>query len=304
MSLLEEILADVTNEAASIPNILRKARELGHKLGSDELQQWADSELSGYEDYDSIPGYRKREWRLQGNFQGPFGVFREGEEIPVSGVPENLRSITQNLVLYQGTAALEEMAKGDQEYRRPFPYEITTEIGKTVKMTQGMILTETYHSLPKYVIVETLDNVRSRLQKFILEIKEIDISPDEPSNAETHQQMVDALVVNIIHGNNNSVAVGGQVNQQVTNVHKGDIDSLIEKLREYEVPDEDLDDLKEAIEAEPAAISGNLGPRVSEWLGKMTTKAASGAWKTVVQNAPGLVMEAVKQFFNGQSAGG
>ena len=301
MSLIEEILADVTNEAVTTPNILRKATELGHKLGSDELQQWAESELMGYSDYASVPSYRKRSWPLEGTFQGPFGAIEEGKPIPMSGLSEDLRNLVQNLVLYQSAAALEEMAKDDQTYKRPFPYEITSEIGKTVRMSQGMLLTDTYHSVPKYVIVEALDTIKSRLQRFTLELKDNDINPDEPVQVEKQQQLVDGLVVNIIYGNNNSVAVGSQVNQQVSIVQKGDIDSLIEQLREYEVPEEDLEELRDAIKADPEATSRNLGPRVSKWLVDLTGKAASGAWNTVVKNAPGLVMEAVKQYSSGQS---
>ena len=304
MSLLEEILTDVTNEAVSIPSILRKATELGHKLGSYELQQWAESELMGYNDYHSVPSYRKRSWPLEGNFQGPFGAFVEGQAIPVSGLSVDLRNLVQNLVLYQSAAALEEMARDSQTYRRPFPYEITAEIGKTVKMSQGMLLTDTFHSIPKYVIVEALDNIKSRLQRFTLELKEKNINPDKPDREQAHQQLVDGLVVNIIYGNNNSVAVGSQVHQQVSIVHTGDIDSLIEQLREYEVPEEDLEELREAIKADPEATSGNLGPRVSRWLGDLTVKAASGAWTTVVKNAPGLVVEAVKGYFVTQGTAG
>ena len=38
-------------------------------------------------------------------------------------------------------------------------------------------------------------------------------------------------------------------------------------------------------------LTGNPGPRVSDWLGNIATKAASGAWKTVVKNPPGLVRD-------------
>ena len=118
------------------------------------------------------------------------------------------------------------------------------------------------------------------------------------TQAATDEDLVRGAVVNHIYGNNNTVAIGDQISQKVSLVQRGDINSLIEQLREYEVPSEDLEELRDAISAEPEVTSGNLGPRVSGWLGKMTTKALSGAWNTAVQNAPALATEAVKRYFD------
>ena len=132
-------------------------------------------------------------------------------------------------------------------------------------------------------------------------MKENNVNPDEPNSTVAAQDVVRGAVVNHIYGNNNTVAIGDQISQQVSLVQGGNIDSLIEQLREYEVPDEDLEELRSAIKAEPEAEPGNLGSRVSGWLGNMTMKAASGAWKTAIQNAPTLLMKTVEQYYSGKT---
>ena len=40
-----------------------------------------------------------------------------------------------------------------------------------------------------------------------------------------------------------------------------------------------------------------LGPRVSKWLGKMASKAASGAWSVALATAPELLTRAIASYY-------
>ena len=85
-------------------------------------------------------------------------------------------------------------------------------------------------------------------------------------------------------------------------VGKGDIEELIGKLSEQGVQEDDLADLREAVSLEPGiAPDGSLGQRVSDWIGKMASKALSGAWpigKSIgVGTASKLLSEAIMSYY-------
>ena len=301
MNLLDEIQQELTSPSATTANILRKARVLASQLRSVELQRWAKSELDGYGKNEELPTYRQMHLAAYGTVY-EFGGIRRNVPIPTMMLPAELQETLTNFPVRENVAALEEIIKSDKEnLRTRHPPELTEWLKKHFEPGSAEGLIETYQPVPKYLYSGILDSIKNRLLEFVLEMKENNVNPGEPNSTVAAQDVVRGAVVNHIYGNNNTVAIGDQISQQVSLVLRGDINSLIEQLREYEVPDEDLEELRSAISAEPETESGNLGSRVSGWLGSMTMKAASGAWKTAVQNAPTLLMKAVEKYYSGKT---
>lgn len=86
-------------------------------------------------------------------------------------------------------------------------------------------------------------------------------------------------------------------NLQMT-VTAGDFNSLAECLKAAGVENEDVDSLKQAIDADPKpASSDKLGANVSGWIGKMVTKAASGIWKIGAAAAAPLIVKAISAYY-------
>ena len=298
MNLLDEIQQDLTSPSATAANILRKARVLASQLRSVELQQWAKSELDGYGNNEELPAYRQMRLAAYGKIYG-WGGIRRNLPIPTTMLPAELHEMLTDFPVRENVAALEAIIESNGENLQfKHPPEWTELLKKHFEQTSVEGLSETYQPVPKYLYSGILDSIKNKLLEFVLEIKENNVNPDEPNPTATDQDLVRSAVVNHIYGNNNTLAIGNQISQQVSPVQRGDIDSLIEQLRGYEVPSEDLEELRDAISAEPELTTENLGPRVSGWLGKMTTKTLSGAWTTAVQNAPALATEAVKRYFD------
>ena len=302
MSLLNQIQDDLTSPSSNLSDILRRAKVLASKLKSSELRRWVKLESEGYENRDELPDYRQMRLGVQGTYKGPFGSGIDYAPIPLMNVPEDVKELVTKFELYDNVATLEEMLRKDNGdfhfYHLP---ELTTLIEYHIGKRPPMVLVQTFQIFPRYTLTGVVDNIKNRLLDFVLELQEQGINPDELNTTATAQNVVRGAVVNHIYGNNNTVAIGEQISQQVSLVQTGNIDSLIKQLREYEVPDEDLEELRSAITEEPQAESGSLGSRVSEWLGNMTMKAASGAWKTAIQNAPTLLMKAVEQYYSGKT---
>ena len=299
MSLLNQIQDDLTSPSSNLSDILRRAKVLASKLKSSELRAWVKLESEGYESSEDLPDYRQMYLGLLGTYKGPYGGGINNAPIPLMNLPDDVKEWATKFEIYDNVATLEEMLRQSKNsFQYYHPPELTKLIEHNIGRQPPLVLVETFKTVTRYTLTGVVDNIKNRLLDFVLELQEQGINPDEPNSTATDQDLVRGAVVNHIYGNNNTVAIGDQISQQISLVQRGDINSLIEQLRKYEVPSEDLEDLRDAISAEPEVTSGNLGPRVSGWLGKMTTKALSGAWTTAIQNAPVVATEAIKRYFD------
>ena len=101
----------------------------------------------------------------------------------------------------------------------------------------------------------------------------------------------------VIMGGTNTIAAGGSV-QVTLGVQTGDVTSLIKDLHQLGVTAEDTSDLEQALggDAKPTA-EDRFGPRVSAWLGKMVSKAASGTWKVGSSIASEVLSKALLKYY-------
>jgi hypothetical protein len=81
------------------------------------------------------------------------------------------------------------------------------------------------------------------------------------------------------------------------NIEQGNFESLRQFLIENNLGEEDILELEEAIKADPAPDDKKLGENVGGWIGKMTTKAATGAWEVGVGVAASLLTQAILLYY-------
>lgn len=294
MNLLDEIRADLTRETATLPNTLRKARVLAHELQSQELRDWVSNELGGYPVEATVPSYRQFRLPVFGTFHGPRKRIIE-QAIPTYDydLPEGAKDFLDSLTVVEGIAALGALIEyGDKMHRRPLPVEITLSLQSIVCMTEGMVLHEMYHQIPRYIFTGILDSVKSKLLDFILDLQEKEVTAERLNNGDADRETVRNAVTINIYGGRNVVGAGGSVHQEFS-IREGDVDSLISHLRAHNVSDEDLDELKDALVAEPNATPGGFGTKVNAWLKRMATSA----WQAGKENAPAILEQAIQKFY-------
>src|SRR4051794_33325572 len=93
MTLLREIQAAAVDSSVNLPDLLRKCKILGVRLGSAELKAWVDHELSGYPDVDNLPPYRVLEVQSYGSFAGGFGARLNNVPIPSGSIPKEYKHL-------------------------------------------------------------------------------------------------------------------------------------------------------------------------------------------------------------------
>lgn len=292
MKLIDDIRDDLVTESASLSDTLRKAKILAHQLRLSELRHWADSELSGYEDPDQVPEYRRFRPNNLGTFFGPFGSQVKNQLLPTTGLPEPLKSFAESLSIQQGVKALEAMVS-QESTRLPWPAEFVAFAREHIQI-EGMQLVEAHKPIPNSVFSGVLDSVKTRLLDFVLDIS----VTDEQLRDGTfdHSQVRNVFLTNI-YGSDNVVAVGETVSQQLSEIAPGNMESLLTYLRGQGIADDDLGILEDALASETTAAENQLGPQVNSWLGRMLVKSMSGAWKVAVQAAPDLLVGALGKFY-------
>ena len=297
MSLLDEIKADLMNESANVANTLRKALLLADEAASPELRAWALSELEGYQEppFDDVPSYRRVYLPVYGTFLGVGS--QRNELITTSGLSDEIKDIADCLRVVDGVSALaNNLTTGEKMFQRLLPVEMTELLRPHFRMP-GMVLAKTYQQVPCYVFEAVLDSVKTRLLQFVWELQQQNVSPED-STLEVGVAELGKGAFNItISGNNNIVAVGEEVHQEVSTIPKGDLEALLEHFRSHDVSSEDLLELEQAVLSDSPASDGDFGPKVTPWIGKMVWKAASGAWKVGADQAAVMVTKAILRYY-------
>ena len=135
---------------------------------------------------------------------------------------------------------------------------------------------------------------------FALEIEGAypDVAGEE--GAEIPQEAVSAIYSTTIFGGINAVATGGSnVSQNVEiAVRPGDLDSLLTYVRGLGLSDDDVQELREALEQDgDQRDTDGFGPRAKAWLGKAMAKLATGTMVVAGAATGQLLAAALAKYF-------
>ena len=299
MNMLEQISTDLIDQSSQLTNTLRKAQVLARQLNVPELGDWVKLELEGYKN-DDVPEYRHLQLTVYGIFPGPMGLGTQTVDIS-SRLPQQIRDNVQDLPVTYKIAVLEELiASGDTESHRTLAEELTSILRQAVQMDERALLIESYQKVPHVFFAGILDSVKNRLLSFILDLQEMNATPEALNEGSIAPEAIrNSFNINITNSSNNVIAVGENVQQTINTVQTGEVDSLLNYLRAHNVNQQDLDDLNIAVSAERYAANGSFGPRVRAWLGTMVSKAVSGAWQTSVADASTMLVDALQKYYGG-----
>ena len=295
MILLDDIRSGLVNQSADLSNTLRKAKILASAIRLPEFGDWVDSELGGYKDRNSLPSYRVVPSNINlGYFSGPLGSGWKNVVLPTDGLPHLARDFAENLHFYDGVGALEAQAGKDTQVK--WSQEMILFARQYIQMS-GMVLVDAHKPIPSYIVPGILDQIKNKLLDFVLALEENNVTAEDLDNRTVEKDVARNLFHVHIYGDQNVVAAGEQVTQQVTTVQQGNVESLLKCLRSLNVEDTDLDELRAAIEIEPAISEARYGPRVKAWLGEMVAKVATGTWKTGLDAGMKTLTNALNQYY-------
>ncbi|GAB3890049.1 hypothetical protein [Spirosoma agri] len=110
---------------------------------------------------------------------------------------------------------------------------------------------------------------------------------------------------NTIIGSHNSGVIQAQEgalintgNEVRIEVKKEDFESLAKKLRENQVSQQDIDELKTILKSDGLnKEKGTFGAETNGWITKMIAKSLDGTWQIGIGAAGGLLVEAIRTFY-------
>lgn len=301
MTLLRDIQNSAINSDVRLSDLLRKCKVLAARLQNDELNDWIDAELNGYQSKDDLPPYRIVGCTAKGHLGGPFGAEMRNITIPTSCLPEKVRDWAECVYLVQPISSLEELAKGEGDSLLcEWPGDLIASVAN--KIYRSYSLYAAWMNVPKGAVVAILDTVRNRVLNFALEIeKEAPDAGEAPPNSKPiPEEKVSQVFNTYITGSVQNVATGSSNFTQSGHftVLKGDSVSLSSFLKSQGIPEDDISSLQDAIKEDATKDQAQgFGEKVSGWIGKMLGKAGTGAWNISTSSAGTLLTKAIAQYY-------
>jgi hypothetical protein len=302
MSLLADIIDDVTDGTRSVADALRRCRILSARLHHDDLKNWTDRELNGYRDKAEIPDYRRIATVARGNFDAGYGIRLTNRIIPSALIEANLREYASTSYLLQPIAAFECLLRDGKEDSLVSHWPSNLIFLYRDKIIEEYTLTDAWQIIPKSSIVSMLEIVRNRLLGFALEM-EIEYGDIELLAEDQKRQAKSDITeqfTTIILGGTNVVGSEVQTINQIArlDISRGDVDGLLSVVRSIGLTSEAIEELVQVVEGEPVLDpEGNYGPRLAAWLGKTVSKAAMGTLKVSVDVGTTILTKAISKYY-------
>lgn len=99
-------------------------------------------------------------------------------------------------------------------------------------------------------------------------------------------------------GNQNVINAGACINQNTyKKVVKADLDMLLDFMKQIGISNNDIIELRKAMEEDTRTEPNKLGSKVVEWVSKMTKRILEGRCRVIVPKALTLIIEALFQYY-------
>lgn len=298
MKIIEDIIESLTDKSNTLTDILIKTKILAFKLKNQELQDWINNELNGYESNEELPKYRIIHCEIMGTISNGFKQAKN-YPIPLSSVSADLRKGMKTVRLGQSISALDEFVhreKSSKMYMHISPemYDYMSQ-----DFEGGFVIEYARREIDKVQIIETLTAIKSKLLDFLLKLNQ-ELGDDNISDLNTGKtnDLVSSIFNSSVFGNNTTIIVGDNNKQTVRNITKGNLDSLKNQFRENEIEESDLNELESIIDSDdPDSEKQQFGGKVKNWISKMMVKSMDGTWKVGIAAAGKILADGIGKYY-------
>lgn len=293
-SALDVLIEDAAGSEVPVDELLRRLKVVASRARIPELEGWVQMELDGYEDANLLPPYRGPfSAHVLGHFSGMFQSQARNVPIAPTAFPKEYREGRLFEVrFFDGVAELEVLAAANSELTIPWPADALMLVQMLVQKGElnlnGNVLNEAHQVVSRSTVVGILRTVRDRVLALALRLEE-----ENPYLGETGVRVDNPAVARdlqiIVNGGSPNIAIGSSDFVQTVNVAAGDLQTLMDQLERLGIPEEQLDELRTAIEEDATDPDDSQRPgpgrRVMGWLGKLTLKASDAAGSELARQA-------------------
>lgn len=274
--ILDNVVGELLDIDKSLISPLMKLNYFGLLTKNQQLTNYTNNEINGYSYKESeIPEYRYSRPQLLVDIHTEYD--RQRKEIPISMLEDPFREKFKKTPTLENISVLERMSKEitepekGKELIHKLPLEMLPYIQPIAERlyiiggrmnVQNAMLTKSGNT-----VVSIINNVRTRLLKFVVEISERfghEISIKEfIKNRDENNKTIHNIMNNYItsNGDGNVINTGDSNEFKIGNlVRKNDIGSLKKALDQIGVPNPEMNEIVEIIQEEnPDSESKELG---------------------------------------------
>lgn len=300
MNLLEEIQKDAIDASSDLGSLLRKCKVLAARLNSKELEDWLIWESNGYPEDIPVPEYRVWPLLLKGYFSGPFGSGLKNAPIPTSFLPEKIHG---KYNAYECRLSISTVESAIKQNKTGMIQVDTGNLAVVLgtRVYENMNCLQCWAEFGIASLYELLNIVRERVLDFSLAVwKEYPNAGAINSNApkSPNPDKVKQIFHMTVHGGNANLVGTANNSSIVFNIASNDFDSVHRVLRDNDVSEKDIAELKRALtQDKPPQSPGQFGPKVSSWIAKMVQKASEGTWNIAIGAGGSLLSEVISKFY-------
>ena len=173
MKLLDDIIELATDDKEPIGNLLRKCLVLERQVKNEKFRAWLNLELDGYnrENEAEVPDYRIFNCVNKGDFYG-MTVKMNSQPISLHIMDERDRKMLEKVCLHQPAASYEHRPDANLDGVLPWNPTITAKYQTKIYRNGEPTLIRAWQEIPGSVMVSLLEQVRTRVLRFALELKE------------------------------------------------------------------------------------------------------------------------------------
>ena len=308
MKILTDLANLLTENEKSITTSLLKIKVLASRLKNDNLYKWINKELSGYQTKGELPEYRISGCILMGDFQNGRLLARK-QTLATLDLPEFVKEFVSNVEFYQSISVLESYlkTKGSKSLKYPVPNEMLGVLSANYhKMgNHDLTIINAHKEVGIGAVEQILAEVRNFALDMILKLEDEFGYQIDLEELIQNKQQVNNIIQNVMRqtnitntGDGNVVNTGNNstLNIDIT-VKKNNFDSVREQLLKNNLEEIDIDSLKKVISEKPDFDKEVFGPKVNNWIQKMTGKALAGTWNIGIGASSGILVEIIKQYY-------
>jgi hypothetical protein len=265
-SLVKDFQRDIAQSLKSTTELLRTAKLISVKLGLNDITEWINSELNGYEDTTTIPPYRCLPSGKLQVLNPAHGWLQAGQ-------------VNRNFRVGQPVPELEALSDSKSIF-------VSIPREENCRVHGGMMDVSHWHQrieFPKIKLDGLLSAVRDKLLDWSLELETRGITGENMSFDEKERKSAQGHVFNIQH----FTGVLGDVSHSSVQVY--DYSSLHQTLKQQNVPQQErneLENIMDGLKTAEADKKQSLLEKGRAWVVK--NQEFLGASASIVRKALGL----------------
>lgn len=294
--MIKKIIQQLASEEISVTKALSLSKLVAVKIENDDFKAWLNYELLEYPSgsEEKMPEYRIFPIDVKGDVSDRFGNISYDVNLNLKKLSDKVEIDLNKHYERSSIEAIERLVKDPKSdyVINPLHPEMVRMLSSSID-SPGYTLINAYREYPIAYLNNILNQVKQKLLDTLLKLEEEfpNMEDFNESSKENKNKVQNIVNYNVFGGNPiSNFGVGEKVIQKDIVINEN-VNELIKKLLELNVPEEDVNEVTEIISSTPKK---HLNEKIKTWVGNLSLKIAE---KGLVEKFPSII-ETVNEFIS------